>query len=73
MTWVLDVHRHRVVSSMTYLWLKIAMNDTMVPHQSQRLKHLAGKPADQSSRESDKTIRLDQFVQVDAEEFHCDA
>ena len=35
-------------------------------HQGQRLEHLTGEAANQSSGETDEAIRLDELVEVDA-------
>lgn len=45
----------------------------MMAHQAQGHDHLACESPDQSCGEADKAIGLDQFVQVDAEQFHRDA
>ena len=49
------------------------MHDTVVPHKSQWLKHLTRKTTNQRRSEPDKTIRLDQLVQVDAQKLHRNA
>ena len=54
--------------SNTYLWLQITMDDTMVPHQSQRLKHLTRETANKRSGEPDESVSLDQLIQVDAQQ-----
>lgn len=44
----------------------------MVPHQRERLKHLASEASDKSSGKAHETVRLDEFVQVDAQQLHGD-
>ena len=49
------------------------MNYAMMPHQGQRSEHLAREPTNERRRETRKTIRLDQLVQVDTQELHRNA
>jgi hypothetical protein len=63
----------RITGEETYLWLQIAMDDSMMAHQAQGHDHLAGEPPNQGGREAHETIGLDQLVQVDTEQFHGDA
>jgi hypothetical protein len=48
------------------------MNDPMGPHELQGREHLDSESPDQRRRESAKVVRLDQLVQVDAEQFGDD-
>ena len=41
------------------------MNYAMMSHQGQGSEHLAREPSNERRRETRKTIRLDQLVQVD--------
>ena len=50
------------ISRNPYLWLEIAMNDTMLPHQSQTEQHLTSKSPDECGGETSETIRFDEFV-----------
>lgn len=44
-----------------------------MPHQVQRLEHLSSEAPNESGREPDKAVGLDQFVEVDAQQFHSNA
>jgi hypothetical protein len=57
----------------TNLWLEITVHYAVMPHQAQRHYHLAREAPYQSGREPNKPVCLDQFVQIDAEQFHSDA
>jgi len=57
----------------TNLWLKITVHYAMMPHQAQRQDHLTREASYQSSREPNKPVCFDQFVQVDAEQLHGNA
>jgi hypothetical protein len=48
------------------LGLQVTMYDPVVPHQSQRSEHLRRKATDKSGGKPLKSIRLDEFVEVDA-------
>lgn len=49
------------------------MHDTMMAHQRQRQKHLTCEPPYERSGKSYETVRLDELVEVDAQELHRDA
>lgn len=57
----------------SYLWLKIAVNDPVRPHQLQRGEHLGSETPNQSCCKSAEIVGLDQLVQVDAEKLGDDA
>ena len=57
----------------TYLWLQITVHNTMVSHQRERLQHLVRKPPDETGREPMEVVRLDQLVEVDAQELRRNA
>ena len=56
-----------------YLRLQVAVNNMMMPHQRERLKHLAGEAPDESGGEAHETVGLDELVQIDAQQFRSDA
>ena len=56
-----------------YLWLQIAMYNTVMSHQRERGEHLGGETANQCRGKSDKPVGLDELVEVVAEEFHGNA
>jgi len=57
----------------TNLWLQITVHYAMMPHQAERQYHLAREASYQCGRKPNKPVCFDQFVQVDAEQFHGDA
>lgn len=57
----------------THLWFQITMYNAVVPHECQRLQHLTSEPANQCGSESDKVIGFDQLVEVDTQQFRCNA
>lgn len=63
----------RGVSQQDILRLEITVHYAMMPHQAQRQDHLTREASYQSSREPNKPVRLDQFVQVDTEQLHRNA
>jgi hypothetical protein len=63
----------RCDGQMQYLRLQIAVNDAVVPHQRQRHQHLTREAAYEGCCETNKAIRFDEFVEVDAQQFHSDA
>jgi hypothetical protein len=56
-----------------YLWFQITMNDAMVPHQGQWHQHLARETAYEACCETNKTVCLDELVEVNAQKFHGNA
>lgn len=46
------------------------MNDAVVAHECQRLQHLTREAADKTGCEAMEVVRLDQFVQIDAQQLH---
>ena len=48
------------------------MDNAVVTHECQRLQHLTCEATNQAGCESVEVVRLDQLVEVDAEEFHRD-
>lgn len=42
------------------------MHNAMMPHQRQTKEHLASKSSNEISREASETVRLDEFVEIDA-------
>jgi len=56
--------------NVTYFRLQVAMNNSMMPHERKGHQHLTCKPSNEGSRKSNETISLDQFVQIDTEQFH---
>lgn len=56
-----------------YLWLQVAMYNTVMSHQRERGEHLRGETANQRGGKSDKPVGLDELVEIDAEEFHGNA
>ena len=49
------------------------MNNAVVPHQRQRHQHLTLETAYEGRCETNKAIRFDELVEIDAQEFHSDA
>lgn len=49
------------------------MHDAMVSHERQRKEHLTCEASDESSGEANETIRFDELIEVDTEEFHRNA
>ena len=49
------------------------MNDFGFKEHSERIQYLSNKYSNQIGRQSAKLILLDQFIQVDTEDFKCDA
>ena len=49
------------------------MDDAVVTHECQGLQHLTCETTNQASRKSMEVVGLDQFIEVDAEQFHRDA
>jgi hypothetical protein len=49
------------------------MNNAVLSHQRQGHQHLICEAANERGRESDESIGFDQFIQVDAQQFHCNA
>jgi hypothetical protein len=49
------------------------MYNAVMTHESQGAQHLGGKAANESSREANESVCFDQFVQIDAKEFHSNA
>ena len=49
------------------------MDDSMRPHELQGRQHLHREPPDKRRRESAEVVCLDQFVQIDTEQFSDDA
>lgn len=45
----------------------------MVSQERQRTKNLDREPSNQTRRESCETVRFDEFVEIDAQEFGDDA
>ena len=58
--------------SNAHLRLEIAVHDAMVPHEGQRQQHLAREAADEGGRETHEAVRLDQLVEIDAQQLHGD-
>lgn len=58
--------------SKTRLWFQIAVDDPVVAHQTQRHDHLTCESPNQRGGEADEAIGLDQFVQINTEQFHRD-
>ena len=56
----------------TYFGLEVTVHDTMMTHERERLQHLACEPADKTGCEAMEVVRLDQLIQVDAEQLHRD-
>lgn len=56
-----------------YLRFQVAVNDVMMSHQRQGLKHLASEAPDESSGKAHETVGFDELVEVDAEQLHGDA
>lgn len=48
------------------------MHNPVMAHQGQRGKHLTSEPSNEGCGESDEAVRLDELVEVDAQEFHGD-
>ena len=55
-----------------HLRLEVTVYDAMVPHEGQRQQHLAREAADESGREAHEAVRLDQLVEIDAQQLHGD-
>ena len=55
------------------LRLEIAMYDTMMAHEAERQECLRRETADEAGRETGKIVGLDELIEIDAEELHCDA
>ena len=68
-----EYKRLQAMESATYLRLEITVNDAMVAHERQRLQHLARETTNETGREAMEVVRLDQFVEVDAQELHRNA
>ena len=45
----------------------------MVTHQREGLQHLACEPSNETGREAMEVVRLDQLIEVDAQELHRNA
>ena len=60
------------VAQQDVLGLQVAVDDPVVAHEDEGEQHLAREAPDERSREADEAVRLDEFVQVDAEKFHRD-
>jgi hypothetical protein len=54
------------------LGLEVAVDDAVMTHQAERQQHLVGEAADKGRREADEAVRLDELVQIHAEELHRD-
>ena len=57
----------------TYFGLEVTVYDTMMTHEGERLQHLACEPADKTGCEAMEVVRLDELVEVDAQELHRNA
>lgn len=60
-------------SARTYLGFEIAVDNAMVTHQREGLQHLACEPSNETGCEAMEVVRLDQLVEVDAQELHRNA
>lgn len=49
------------------------MHNPVMTHQGQGSQHLTSESPDESCRESDKAVCLDELVEVDAQQLHGDA
>ena len=49
------------------------MNDAVVAHERERLQHLTCEATNEASREAVEVVRLDQLVEVDAQQFSRNA
>lgn len=56
-----------------HLGFEIAVNDAMMTKEGERSEDLHGKATNEGRRESSKTVRLDEFVEIDAEQLGDDA
>lgn len=65
----------------TFVWttkqdvlrLKVAMYNPVMTHQGQGSQHLTSESPDESCREPDEAVCLDELVKVDAQQLHGDA
>ena len=55
------------------LWLEIAVDDPVLPHEHERPQDLDSESANEARREASEAVGLDQLIQVDAEQLHSDA
>lgn len=63
----------REISRTTHLGLEIAVDDAVVTEKRQRGKDLHREASDEDGRESSELVRLDELVEVDAEQLRDDA
>lgn len=49
------------------------MHNPVMTHQGQGSQHLTSEPPDESRRESDEAVCLDELVEIDAQQLHGDA
>ena len=66
-------HDMSVRGNKDVLRLQITMNQVSFIEKTQRIQQLLRKDANQGCTQSSELILFDQFVQVDAEEFECQA
>jgi hypothetical protein len=57
----------------THLRLEITVYNSLLPHDIQGCQQLMGESPNQGRAESNEAVRLDQLVEVDAQEFGDDA
>ena len=58
----------RWMTQQDVLWFEIAMDHSVVAHKNERTQHLDGEPSNEDSGETSELVRLDQLIQVDAQQ-----
>lgn len=53
------------------LWFQIAVDQVGFVQKAQRIQKLLGKYADEGCAQATELVLLDQFVEIDAEQFEC--
>jgi hypothetical protein len=61
------------INNRPYFWLKVAVNNSMVTKESERLQNLSSETPDKDCREASKTVGLDELVKVEAQQLGDDA
>jgi hypothetical protein len=56
-----------------HLWLEITMHDPVLSHQGQRHQHLIREATNKGGCEPDESVSFNELVQIDAQQFHCNA
>ena len=60
------------MSKQYVFWLEITVNDSSTLQKTQRRENLLGKPSDESQGKPFKVVRLDELIQIHAQQFRSD-